>query len=54
MSRIRGLGLLLVEQYAQLALRLADPYAVMDAGRVVASGATSELHPNGARRMLAI
>jgi urea transport system ATP-binding protein len=49
-----GLGILLVEQYVELALRLADSYAVLDAGRVVASGTTSDLNLDDARRLLAI
>ncbi len=32
--------MLLVEQYVEFALRLADRYAVMDGGRIVSSGDT--------------
>jgi urea transport system ATP-binding protein len=35
-----GMSILLVEQYVDFAMRLADTYAVMDVGRIVASGAT--------------
>jgi urea transport system ATP-binding protein len=35
-----GLSILLVEQYVDFAMRLADTYAVMDVGRIVASGPT--------------
>lgn len=37
-----GLTILLVEQYVEFALRLADRYAVLDAGRVVSTGAAAE------------
>jgi urea transport system ATP-binding protein len=33
-----GMAILLVEQYVEFALRLADSYAVMDGGRIVARG----------------
>jgi urea transport system ATP-binding protein len=33
-----GMTILLVEQYVEFAMRLADRYAVMDGGRIVASG----------------
>jgi urea transport system ATP-binding protein len=36
-----GMSILLVEQYVDFAMRLADTYAVMDVGRIVASGATA-------------
>jgi urea transport system ATP-binding protein len=35
-----GMSILLVEQYVDFAMRLADTYAVMDVGRIVAGGAT--------------
>ncbi|MGI8807775.1 MAG: urea ABC transporter ATP-binding subunit UrtE [Acidimicrobiales bacterium] len=51
----RGLSILLVEQYVEFALRLADRYVVLDAGEVVASGATSELADDSSvRRLLAV
>ncbi len=51
----RGLSILLVEQYVEFALRLADSYVVLDAGEVVASGATSELADDSSvRRLLAV
>ena len=34
------MSILLVEQYVDFAMRLADTYAVMDVGRIVASGPT--------------
>jgi urea transport system ATP-binding protein len=51
----RGLSILLVEQYVEFALRLADRYVVLDAGEVVASGETSELEDDSSvRRLLAV
>ncbi len=51
----RGLSILLVEQYVEFALRLADRYVVLDAGEVVASGVTSELADDSSvRRLLAV
>ena len=35
-----GMSILLVEQYVDFAMRLADTYAVMDVGRIVARGPT--------------
>jgi len=35
-----GMSILLVEQYVDFAMRLADTYAVMDVGRIVACGPT--------------
>jgi urea transport system ATP-binding protein len=51
----RGLSILLVEQYVEFALRLADRYVVLDAGEVVAAGETSELADDSSvRRLLAV
>ena len=36
-----GMSILLVEQYVEFAMRLADRYAVMDGGAIVAAGATA-------------
>jgi urea transport system ATP-binding protein len=49
-----GLGILLAEQYVEMALRLADSYVVLEAGAVVASGATAALSPEDAGKLLAI
>ncbi len=49
------MSILLVEQYVEFALRLADRYVVLDAGEVVASGETSELvDDSSVRRLLAV
>ena len=51
----RGLSILLVEQYVEFALRLADRYVVLDAGEVVARGETSDLADDSSvRRLLAV
>lgn len=50
----RGLSILLVEQYLEFAMRLADAYVVLEAGRVVASGATATLDDEVARGLLAV
>ena len=51
----RGMSILLVEQYVEFALRLADRYVVLDAGEVVASGETSDLvDDSSVRRLLAV
>ncbi|WP_205698326.1 ATP-binding cassette domain-containing protein [Conexibacter sp. SYSU D00693] len=49
-----GLGILLAEQYVEMALRMADSYVVLEAGSVVARGATAELSAHDAERLLAI
>jgi urea transport system ATP-binding protein len=38
----RGMTILLVEQYVEFAMRLADRYAVMEGGAIVASGPASD------------
>jgi len=51
----RGMSILLVEQYVEFALRLAERYVVLDAGEVVAAGQTSELvDDSSVRRLLAV
>ena len=49
-----GLAIVLVEQYMEFALRLAQRYVVLDAGRVVAEGATHGLESESVRRLLAV
>jgi urea transport system ATP-binding protein len=41
LHKVAGLGILLVEQYVEFALRLADHYAVMDGGVIVQRGETA-------------
>ena len=50
----RDLAFLLVEQYVEFALRLADTYAVMDVGRIVDTGLAATLHADDASRLLAV
>jgi urea transport system ATP-binding protein len=49
-----GLGILLAEQYVEMALRMAEKYIVLEAGQVVAAGATGELSSADAGKLLAI
>ncbi|ETK35886.1 urea ABC transporter ATP-binding subunit UrtE [Microbispora corallina] len=49
-----GLAMLLVEQYLDLALRLADSFVILDAGRVAHSGAAEELRGEQVHRLLAV
>jgi len=54
LSRANGLSILLVEQFVEFALRLADRYVVLDAGRVMASGETATMEDGAVRRLLAV
>ncbi|MFD7656521.1 urea ABC transporter ATP-binding subunit UrtE [Actinosynnema sp. NPDC059797] len=54
LHREAGLTVLLVEQYLDFALQLADGFVVMDAGEVVHAGPAAELHDEEVRRMLAV
>jgi urea transport system ATP-binding protein len=49
-----GLTILLVEQYLELALRLADRFVILDAGEVVRAGGAAELRDESVRRLLAV
>jgi urea transport system ATP-binding protein len=49
-----GLAILLVEQYLELALRLADRFVILDAGEVVRAGDSADLHDESVRRILAV
>jgi urea transport system ATP-binding protein len=49
-----GLAVLLVEQYLDLALRLADRFLILDGGHVVHSGASEELKGEEVHRLLAV
>jgi urea transport system ATP-binding protein len=52
--RERGIAVLLVEQYLEFAWRLADSYAVMRKGAIVASGATADLWHDAVRQHLTV
>ncbi|MET8865298.1 urea ABC transporter ATP-binding subunit UrtE [Nonomuraea sp. NPDC049421] len=49
-----GLAVLLVEQYLDIALRLADTFVILDAGHVVRTGTAEELHREDVQRLLAV
>ena len=49
-----GLAILLVEQYLELALRLADRFVILDAGEVVRAGDAEALHDESVRSLLAV
>ena len=51
---VKGLAILLVEQYVEFALRLANEYVVLDAGEVASAGATSDLSDDRVKELLAI
>ena len=48
------MAIVLVEQYYDFALELADHYVVMERGAVVASGLGKDMEANGVRRLVAI
>ncbi|WP_153532248.1 urea ABC transporter ATP-binding subunit UrtE [Actinomadura macrotermitis] len=54
LHRERGLAVLLVEQYLELALRLADGFVIIEGGRVCRSGPAADLHDEEVRRLLAV
>ncbi|MDI2130454.1 urea ABC transporter ATP-binding subunit UrtE [Yinghuangia seranimata] len=54
LHRERGLAVLLVEQYLDFAMRLADRFTVLDAGVVVHEGAGAELRDERVRGLLAV
>jgi urea transport system ATP-binding protein len=54
LSQSEGLSILLVEQYVEFALRMADRYVVLDAGRVIDSGDTRSLDDAKVRQLLAV
>lgn len=54
LKRAGGMSILLVEQYVDFALRLADNYAVMDHGRMVEAGMTDSLQDGAIHDLLAV
>jgi urea transport system ATP-binding protein len=54
LKRTEGISIVLVEQYVDFALRLADTYAVLEGGRLVASGETASLQSGRMQDMLAV
>jgi urea transport system ATP-binding protein len=49
-----GMSILLVEQYVDFAMRLADTYAVMDVGRIVAAGDIATFERGRVQELLAV
>ncbi|MEV0162676.1 urea transport system ATP-binding protein [Nonomuraea fuscirosea] len=49
-----GLAVLLVEQYLDIALRLADTFVILDGGHVVRTGEAGDLHKEDVQRLLAV
>jgi urea transport system ATP-binding protein len=49
-----GMSILLVEQYVDFAMRLADTYAVMDVGRIVASGPTETFEREKMQQLMSV
>jgi urea transport system ATP-binding protein len=54
LTRDGGMSILLVEQYVDFALRLADTYAVMDVGRIVAAGDIGSLERERVHELMAV
>ncbi|HEY8245368.1 MAG TPA: urea ABC transporter ATP-binding subunit UrtE [Casimicrobiaceae bacterium] len=50
----RGLAILLVEQYYDFAKKLADTYAVMSRGEIVASGPAGEMDAKDVRALITV
>ena len=49
-----GMSILLVEQYVDFAMRLADTYAVMDVGRIVAGGPTATFERDKMQQLMSV
>jgi urea transport system ATP-binding protein len=49
-----GLPILLVEQYLDFAVRLADRFVVLDGGEIVRTGEAADLQDESVRRLLAV
>ena len=49
-----GMSILLVEQYVDFAMRLADTYAVMDVGRIVAGGLTETFERERMQQLMSV
>ena len=54
LNKSRDMAILLVEQYVEFAVRLADKYVVMDAGNVTSAGNTADLGQDQMRDLLAV
>ncbi|MBA3747452.1 MAG: urea ABC transporter ATP-binding subunit UrtE [Solirubrobacterales bacterium] len=49
-----GMSILLVEQYVDFAMRLANTYAVMDVGRIVSSGPTETFERDRMQQLMSV
>ncbi|MGI8335345.1 urea ABC transporter ATP-binding subunit UrtE [Actinomadura scrupuli] len=54
LHREKGISVLLVEQYLELALRLADAFVILEGGVVQHSGSAEDLRDDKVKRLLAI
>ena len=54
LAKEQGLAILLVEQYYDFAKRVADCYAVMSRGEIIASGPASEMDDRNVRALIAV
>ncbi len=54
LHRSTGMSILLVEQYVEFALRLAERYSVMEAGRIEHSGDTASADPAAFAELLVV
>ena len=54
LAKEQGLAILLVEQYYDFAKRIADRYAVMSRGEIVASGPAIEMDARNVRALIAV
>ena len=54
LAREQGLAILLVEQYYDFAKRIADQYAVMSRGEIIAQGPASEMDAKDVRALIAV
>ena len=52
--KMAGMSILLVEQYVDFAMRLADTYAVMDVGRIVAAGPTATFERDKMQQLMSV
>jgi urea transport system ATP-binding protein len=54
LHREAGLAILVVEQYLDFAVRLADRFVVLDGGEVAHAGASADLSDERVRSLLAV
>ncbi len=52
--KLSGMSILLVEQYVDFAMRLADTFAVMDVGRIVACGPTATFERDRMQQLMSV